>query len=147
MQFIEWTKDMSVGSETLDGHHRMIFDCLNALHPLIGVSGRDEEIHAVLSKLEEFVLIHFSEEEQCMKRIGYPDWRTHKEQHDGMYDLVFKMKSDVEHGRAPTAEQLFEIIYTWLRQHILGEDKKYQPYLDHPAPGSALWHRANGRPY
>ena len=148
MQFIEWTERMSVGSEVLDGHHRMIIDCLNQLHPLLGQEGRDDEVRAVLAKLEEFVLLHFSEEEICMKRAGYPGWREHKEQHDRMYDIVFGMKSDVEHGRSLDARHLFDIIYNWLIQHILGEDKKYEDYLKNPAPEpNGIWTRSNGRPY
>ncbi len=83
-----------------------------------------------------------------MKRVGYPDWAAHKEQHDQMYEIVFGMKSDVEHGRSLNAKKLFDIIYNWLLQHIIGEDKKYEKYLKNPAPESeGLWTRANGRRY
>lgn len=146
MRFIEWSQNMSVGSDVLDGHHKMIIDCLNSLHPLIGASGKEAEIQAVLARLESFVLIHFSEEEQCMKQVGYPDWRNHKEQHDRMYDLVFGMKSEVEHGRPLDAKHLFDIVYNWLIQHILGEDKKYEVYLTNPKKDApAVWTRSNGR--
>ena len=148
MNFIEWTTDMSVGSDVLDTHHKMIIDCLNLLHPLIETTGREDDVHAVLAKLEEFVLVHFSEEEQCMKKAGYPDWPAHKELHDKMYDLVFDMKSDVEQGRALDAEHLFNTIYTWFLEHIMGEDKKYESYLRDPAPEpKGVWTRANGREY
>jgi hemerythrin-like metal-binding protein len=148
MNFIEWTEEMSVGSGVLDGHHRMIIDCLNDLHPLIGCAGKEQEVRRVLAKLEDFVLVHFSEEELCMRRAGYPDWRAHREQHDGMFDIVLQMKSDVEHGRTPDAKQLFDMIYDWLLRHIMGEDKKYVEYLRNPRPmASDLWTRANGRPY
>jgi hemerythrin-like metal-binding protein len=148
MKFIEWSSDISVGSERLDEHHKIIIDCLNQLHPLIGAAGRDDEVRAVLDKLEDFVLIHFSEEEQCMKKAGYPDWVAHKEQHDKMYDIVFNMKSDVEHGRALNGQHLFETIYKWLLEHIMGEDRKYMSYLANPQEESkSVWHRANGKPY
>ncbi|MEI6560211.1 MAG: bacteriohemerythrin [Rhodospirillaceae bacterium] len=145
--FIVWTQAMSVGRDSLDGHHQMIIDCLNRLHPLLGTSGRDAEVHAVIETLEDFVLVHFSEEEQLQRQIGYPDWRQHKAQHDAMYELVFKLKADLEHGRTPDAQVLFAILNDWLVRHILGEDRKYIPYLDHPAERTApLWTRANGRP-
>lgn len=148
MQFIEWTEKLSVGSDVLDGHHKMIIDCLNQLHPLIDAKGRDAEVNAVLAKLEDFVLVHFSEEEQCMRKAGYPDWRAHKEQHDKMYDVVFGMKSDVEHGRSLDAKNLFNIIYNWLLRHIMGEDKKYEKYLKNPVDEpEGIWVRSNGRPY
>lgn len=148
MKFIEWTEDMSVGSETLDGHHKMIIDCLNRLHPLLDAQGREAEVKDVLGSLEDFVLVHFSEEEQDMKRAGYPDWAAHKEQHDGMYDIVFKLKADVEHGRVPDAERLFNLIYNWLLTHILGEDRKYIPYMANPnATPVGVWKRASGKPY
>ncbi|HYH38725.1 MAG TPA: bacteriohemerythrin [Azospirillum sp.] len=148
MQVVEWTAGMSVGSDTLDGHHRMIIDCLNRLGPLIGQSGREDEIKDVLATLEEFVLVHFSEEEQQMRAAGYPDWRAHKALHDRMYDAVFALKSDVEHGRVPEAEKLRELLNDWLVSHILGEDRKYVPFLENPHPeNKQVWERSNGRRY
>ena len=148
MNAIQWTNDMSVGREDFDGHHRMIIDALNRLYPLIGVADRDAELRVVLETLEEFVLLHFAEEEKAMKQAGYPDWPAHKAQHDGMYDLVFKMKAGFDHGRLPDAENIHALLYDWLVKHILGEDRKYIPYLQNPASaGKNLWHRASGRPY
>src|SRR5690349_3052269 len=149
MQVVEWTPAMSVGSEILDDHHKMIVDCLKRLGPLIAdTTGREDEIKAVLSKLEEFVLVHFSEEEQQFRAAGYPDWRAHKDLHDRMYDVVFGLKSDVEHGRLPEAAKLHELLYDWLIKHIMGEDRKYMPYLANPdLQAKQVWHRANGRPY
>ena len=43
--------------------------------------------------------------------------------------MVFNMKADVENGRSLEAAYLLEILYSWLVKHILGEDKKYEPYL------------------
>ncbi|WP_448191528.1 bacteriohemerythrin [Azospirillum sp. sgz301742] len=148
MQAIEWTTGMSVGSDTLDGHHRMIIDALNRLGPLIGQDGRADEIKDVLATLEEFVLVHFSEEEQQMRAAGYPDWRAHKELHDRMYDVVFALKSDIEHGRVPEAAKLQALLNDWLVSHILGEDRKYVPFLEHPDPKAGqVWERSSGRPY
>ncbi|MEI7611247.1 MAG: bacteriohemerythrin [Rhodospirillaceae bacterium] len=146
--FVVWSDAMSVGRDSLDDRHKMILDCLNRLHPLLGLPDRDAEIHAVIETLEDFVLVHFSEEEQLLREVGYPDWRAHKDMHDAMYELVFKMKADLEHGRTPDAQILFAILNDWLVGHILGEDRKYMPFLDHPAPSPApLWHRSNGRPF
>ena len=146
--FIAWTEAMSVGRDDLDTHHKMLIDSLNRLHPLLGLSGRDAEVHAVIETLEDFVLVHFSIEEQLLREVGYPQWREHKAIHDAMYELVFKMKADVEHGRTPDAQLVFAMLNDWLVGHILGEDRKYMPYLDHPAPSAApLWHRSNGRPF
>ncbi|OAN45619.1 hypothetical protein A6A04_06905 [Paramagnetospirillum marisnigri] len=146
MNFIEWTAEMSVGSGVLDGHHQMIIDCLNGLHPLLETDAPEDKVLAVMSKLEDFVLVHFSEEEQEMKRAGYPDWRAHKELHDRMYDVVFSLKSDIEKGEKVDARRLFELIQDWLVTHILGEDRKYVPYLTDPAAKPVgQWKRSNGR--
>jgi hemerythrin len=146
MSFIQWTEDMSVKSAVLDGHHQMIIDCLNQLHPLLESGGSSPEVMAVMAKLEDFVLVHFSEEEQQMKLAGYPDWRAHKDLHDRMYDVVFSLKSDIERGKALDARQLFDLLNNWLVEHILGEDRKYVPFLDHPENAPvAQWRRSNGR--
>ncbi len=146
MTVIGWSPEMSVGSEVLDGHHRMILDCLARLEPLLGSHHDQAELLSVLGTLEDFILVHFSEEEQAMKRAGYPDWRAHKELHDKMYDVVFDLKSDVERGKELDAQALFDLIYGWLIKHIMGEDRKYMPYLENPHPeDSAEWHWSSGR--
>ncbi|MGE5504433.1 MAG: bacteriohemerythrin [Actinomycetota bacterium] len=145
MDPIVWTNEMSVGSEALDDHHRMIIACLNRLQPLLGAEGRQEEIAAVMSTLEEFVLVHFSEEERAMKRAGFPGWRAHKDLHDKMYDVVFALKADIEKGDIPDAQQLYAMLQDWLVHHILGEDRKYVPFLAAPRDEVGTWHRANGR--
>jgi len=140
MKFIEWNPSMSVGSGVLDGHHQMLLECLNRLHPLIGADGKDTEIHQVIDTLEDFILVHFSEEEQTMIRVGYPDWKAHKVLHDKLYDAVFDLKSDVDHARPIDAGRLFEFIYDWLIKHILGDDAKYAPYLTgHHEAAAAVW--------
>lgn len=146
MNFVEWTAEMSVGKDTLDGHHKMIIDCLNALHPLLESDAPEADILAVMAKLEDFVLVHFSEEEQEMKRAGFPEWREHKDLHDRMYDVVFSLKSDIERGEQLDARRLFELIQDWLVTHILGEDRKYVPFLaDATAHPVGQWKRSNGR--
>ena len=77
-----------------------------------------------------------------MRRAGYPGWRAHKALHDQMFDVVENLKADLEHGRRLDAEKLRTLLYDWLIQHILGEDKKYQPFLANPqAPTAPVWHR------
>jgi hemerythrin-like metal-binding protein len=129
VELIKWDQSMSVGSDVFDGHHKIIIDCLNGLHPLLGKSGAKEELLAILSRFEEFVLIHFGEEERALRQANYPDWRSHKDQHDQMYDVVFNLKAGVEKGQNLEAAYLHEIIYNWLVKHILVEDKKYETFL------------------
>lgn len=129
MDLVKWDDSMSVGSELFDGHHKILIDCLNDLQPLLGKTGCDEKIATVMGRLEEFVLLHFGEEERMLRQVGFPDWRAHKDQHDQMYDLVFKLKSDLENGRALEAAYLHEILYSWLIKHIMGDDRQYMNYL------------------
>lgn len=138
MELVKWDDSMSVGSDVFDEHHKILIDCLNDLHPLLGKTDCDDKIASVLGRLEEFVLLHFGEEERMLRQVGYPDWRAHKDQHDQMYDLVFKLKSDVESGRSLEAAYLHEMLYAWLIKHILGDDRKYMDYLEnHPKNAKA----------
>ena len=138
MDLVKWDDTMSVGSDVFDGHHKIIIDCLNDLVPLLGRNDCPEELLSVLERLENFVLVHFGEEERAMKLHDFPDWRQHKELHDRMYDMVFNMKADAEKGRSLEAGYLHEVLYSWLLQHILGEDKRYRPYLQDATITSAL---------
>ncbi len=146
--FIAWTDAMSVGNLRLDDQHKIIIECLNRLHPLLDLPNQQAEINTTIEKLEDFVLIHFSEEEQAMRLANFPNIREHQSQHDAMFELVFKMKTDIEHGRTVDARTLFGILNEWLVGHILSSDRDYIPYLGRPDGAPArVWRRSNGRPF
>lgn len=135
MRPIEWTPEMSVGSEVLDEHHRMIVDCLNMLRPLLAGQGSPADLRAVIDRLEHFVLVHFAEEERLMIAAGHPHWKAHKALHDKMFGVVFDLKSDIELGRTVDAARLHETLAGWLIDHIMGEDRKYMADLAKPRGG------------
>ncbi len=54
--------------------------------------------------------------------------------------------SDIERVEKVDAQRLFQLIQNWLVTHILGEDRKYVPFLtSHTAKPVGQWKRSNGR--
>jgi hemerythrin-like metal-binding protein len=71
---------------------------------------------------------HFSAEEGLMKQKNYPDFVNHKAVHDKLIAEVKDMKTKYVAGKV-LPMQVSSFMSDWLKNHILGTDKKYVPFL------------------
>ncbi len=90
----------------------------------------DDEVEGMIGFLEEYVKIHFREEEEFMLKIGYPAYCEHHEMHQSFIKDVAALKEElIESGATPyLAVQINIRVGEWLVGHISGEDKKIGEY-------------------
>ncbi|MBF0247132.1 MAG: hemerythrin family protein [Alphaproteobacteria bacterium] len=126
MRGTEWTNDMSVGIGEIDRDHRKLVSYLNELG-LACMGGQGTEIlEDILQSLVEYTRVHFANEEDIMRKVGYPDFDEHRERHARLVseldDLMDRFHYGVDdEGIAHDAAQFLE---AWLVRHILVEDRK-----------------------
>ena len=77
-----------------------------------------------MTELVKYIDTHFSEEEELMLRLGYPDIEKHKLLHKKFVQEVEGYVSSCSFGDIPYAEML-EFLVKWLTGHIMVEDRKY----------------------
>jgi hemerythrin len=125
-QFLEWTPDLSVGIDVIDGQHKRIVDYINQLNE--ARIRRDRHVIAqVIEELVDYTLSHFSFEESMMEEAHYRFLAPHKRVHElfvrrvGEYQLRFKAGEDVE----IVAGDMQNTLVTWLMNHIKREDMDY----------------------
>lgn len=128
---IRWTKDLSVGVETIDNQHRELFDAAAGLVEGVHREGGAGEAAKTIVVLEEYVLNHFALEEFYMKRHYYPAFPAHKAEHTAFigefYDLREAMDRD---GSTPElALRMAEWLGGWLVEHIGRQDRALGEFL------------------
>ncbi|CAL1240585.1 bacteriohemerythrin [Candidatus Methylocalor cossyra] len=129
MALITWTKD-TFGTDVgvADDQHQKLFGLLNGLHEAVGAGNRS----AVGSKLDElinFVVMHFKTEEDLMKQHGYPEYETHKAEHDKLVATCADVQKKFHAGELDITADTTDFVKDWLTNHIPNVDKHYGPFL------------------
>lgn len=128
MALINWTTQYETGISLIDAQHKTLVDTANNLHDAMKNGKGKEVVETTLNFLVDYTVKHFTSEEELMKKNNYPDFVNHKVVHDKFVAQVIDMKGKYLSGKLLPMD-LSSALSDWLRNHILGTDKKYIPYL------------------
>jgi hemerythrin len=125
-----WSTEYSVEVSSFDHQHQKLFGMLNELHDAMKVGKGSQAAPAILKSLVEYTRQHFSMEEEAMSRTKYPEFISHKAEHDELTHEVEKMVHEFDHGKAVLSTNLLEFLRDWLTKHILSTDKRYSNHMN-----------------
>ena len=69
MQKIEWTEELEVGVEMIDSQHHALIDIANNVIEAVENGEDKEAVDKTITKLREYTVFHFNEEEKLMEEI------------------------------------------------------------------------------
>jgi hemerythrin-like metal-binding protein len=90
-----------------------------------------DAVNSTLKELESYAAEHFQTEEILMKQNGYPDYPSHKQEHDEFIEKIEDLKKKFEKQKETYTVPIETWIFlkNWLNQHIMGTDKQYVPFF------------------
>lgn len=131
MDFISWTDKYSTNIKEIDLQHKRLFSLLSRLHEAVS-QGAEQGTHAeILDELIDYTFYHFRAEEDLLKRKNYPDYSSHKKQHDKLTGQVVKLQNRFRQGSATISFEILDFLRDWLDKHTLGSDLKYAKFIHH----------------
>ncbi|MEO5355474.1 MAG: hemerythrin family protein [Magnetococcus sp. XQGC-1] len=94
----------------------------------------------VMRTTADYVITHFSDEEQLMVDVGYPDFHKHKLMHMEIVDKLKYYQSTIkqfttEFEKMEHARMLLSFLDQWLNEHILVNDKSLVNFLSQVQSG------------
>jgi hemerythrin len=125
-----WNNEYSVHIELVDDQHKKLIGLINGLHDAMKVGKGKEALGKTLSELVDYTAYHFKEEEELFKAYAYPDYLSHKKEHDALTKQAVDLKERFTRGDLFLSNETVLFLKDWLNGHILGSDKKYGPYLN-----------------
>jgi len=128
MALFNWSAQYETGIFMVDTQHKKLVDAINTLHDSMKDGKGKEVAEKTLNFLVDYTIQHFSAEEDLMKKKAYPDFVNHKANHDKFVVEVKEIKAKYLAGKI-LPMQVSSILSDWLKNHILGTDKKYVPFL------------------
>ena len=130
MTSIAWDASYSVNIAKIDQQHQKIVAMFKKLSGAIKRKNQERIIPEVLRELDEYAEDHFNTEERLMRRHGYPDYETHKKEHDDFCLKVSVMYQDLMSGRKTVTDETLGFLEHWFLEHVKKTDKKYGPFLN-----------------
>ena len=129
MAILTWNETYSVGIKTFDEHHQHLISFINSLYDAMKEGKGNQEVQSTIQKLIEYTVFHFSSEEKLLLEKGYPGYPIHLKEHQALKARVIDFQDRINKGELGMSVKLANFLKEWLTSHILGEDKKYGPFL------------------
>lgn len=131
-----WKEKYRIGIPSIDEQHEELFARISGFVESVrsyeDTAVKEEHIRKTLSFMEDYVVIHFQDEETYQNELGYPDRENHKKIHDEMVAYMETIIKEYEKNgyREIVMQQLAGKFVTWLVNHVLVEDMKLAAYVN-----------------
>ncbi|RMF46417.1 MAG: hemerythrin [Deltaproteobacteria bacterium] len=129
---LEWNDSLAVGHEVIDAQHRELFRHFNQFLAACNQRRGKDELERLLDFLTEYVIEHFSAEENLMTRTAYPDREAHLVQHRQFRERLAELRQEMERSGPSLAVLIHtnKTLLHWLTQHIRHVDTAMARWLE-----------------
>jgi len=127
---IAWTPSLSVGIEEIDEQHKELFRRADAFLASLDTASRDD-VGILLDYLRFYAITHFSEEEGWMRDLAYPEFGSHRAQHDRFLRDLERLGGEHARVGGPGVEPMRVAAWLgrWLMDHVASSDTRLAQYV------------------
>ncbi|MCX8027332.1 MAG: bacteriohemerythrin [Thermodesulfovibrionales bacterium] len=129
MSLIQWNDDLLVGIKEVDEQHKGLVEIINNLYDAMKGDENKDFIKEIISKLKDYTIFHFDNEEKLMQRHKYPAFAEHSGKHKDFCTKVFAIERDLHSGKVNLSMEILNFLSNWLITHIHGTDKKFGEFF------------------
>jgi hemerythrin len=130
MEKIIWNESFSVGVRDLDKQHQQIVFMVNTLIDMHDAKVDSEIISDTLTKMTQYAIDHFKNEEQYMLDYDYPEYPLQRKQHQEFKRKTVDFCMETLVYKATIPMEIFTYLRLWWTNHILKEDMKYKEFFN-----------------
>lgn len=125
-----WDSSYNVGVKKFDDQHKHLIEALKDINKAMEDKRDKLAIAQVINNLKKYAQEHLIEEENFLLDIGYPDYESHKQQHEIFKDKLAKFCDDFNSDRYLLHFEIAVFLKNWILNHIKVVDKKYADFLN-----------------
>ena len=122
-----FTDEFRTGIEIVDEEHKKLFEIIGNIHKAIEAEllhDKFDVILDILDELKEYTQVHFADEENYMKEIGYDGLAYQEILHQNFIDKLNELDlDDVDDNQEGYLYDFLGFLQNWLVNHILKVDK------------------------
>ncbi len=128
---LKWSDDLRIGVEEIDRQHEELFGRIDNLLSVIRQGRGREEVAALITFLEGYMVMHFGVEEKYMEDYDYPDFMSHRARHARFSQefSAIKARFDSEGATVELVMRMSTFLTDWWINHIRTVDKMMGVFL------------------
>ncbi|WP_299025289.1 bacteriohemerythrin [uncultured Thermanaerothrix sp.] len=126
----EWKPIYSIGVAQYDEQHKRLFTIAQTLYDAMSAGQGRVVLNEIFDELIDYTRTHFASEEALMTRYAYPDYETHRLQHEDLTRQVVELRDKYRNGQIALSITVMNFLKDWLRNHIYESDKRYGQFLN-----------------
>lgn len=111
----------------IDEEHKVLFDIIGKVYKVIEtelVHDKFDLILDILDELKEYTRVHFADEENYMREIGYDGLMRQEILHQNFIDTLNELDlDDIDDNQESYLYEFLSFLQSWLINHILKVDK------------------------
>ena len=114
---VEWRDGFKVGVAQVDQEHRHLFTLVRALN--LG------SVDQTVDELLDYVVTHFTNEQELMEKSGYPAFEQHLKLHEEFASQVADFLGSESAWTEERVQELRRFLNKWLIGHIMTHDLRF----------------------
>lgn len=126
---IEWRDGFKIGVTQVDQEHRHLFSLVRALNL--------ESVDQTVEELLDYVVTHFSNEQELMEKSGYPAFEQHLKLHEEFGAQVAEFLGNGGAWTEDRVQELRRFLNKWLIGHIMTHDLRFGKWHANRSTSSA----------
>jgi hemerythrin len=137
--YLHWSPHYNVGIQIMDEQHLRLIDIANELYHGVLASRythvTDEEaaqyFRQGMRDAVDYVTHHFATEENLMRTLDWPEYASHKSEHERYARAVLECTQRFEHGNKLAGMEFVRYLRDWLLHHVSITDKDFAAFAKH----------------
>lgn len=131
LEKIKWDDKYLLNVPKIDMQHKELVSIINEFYDIAEAGGEAycTKIPAILKKLVDYTIYHFSREEALLTEYGYPTIDFHKMQHENFIKEITKQKEQLANCKQDDGIKFYSFLLSWLLNHIAKADKAWSILL------------------
>lgn len=124
---MDWRQEYSLGIAEIDTQHQRLLRQFTQIEDAFRRGCSWTDTHYLILDLIEFAKFHFEFEEALMRLFAAPATESHVAEHRQFFIMLQEIE---QHSLNQAAEtEMVEFLRSWLKNHILGSDRKYAAWI------------------
>lgn len=135
---VEWRDSLAIGVTEIDNQHRELISRFDLLLKACENGQGLEELKKLMLFLNEYVSKHFSDEEGIQRLRRYPDYESHRKEHQSFVEKVKKLQQEMEQEGVAVHHvmETNNMLLKWLIHHISTVDVALGKFIKSSADGN-----------
>ena len=128
---VKWSNTYLLGIKIIDDQHKDLLDFVNDIYSHSAEKEDEQRVYfkGVISKVVEYVKVHFATEEKIMLATKFPGYSEHKKNHEAFILKIVEAVKDFEAGKRLVLTNFSSFLKDWILTHIAVKDVKYRDHL------------------